>query len=358
MTKLNLLKTFIQIGGDSRSGGSLLARLFDGHPSVLSYPFENEFFRNRNESLAGFDKFRKTADFQHIELEEVVSKIIKFGKGVLQTKQRYADGEIQFDDEKFLKDLRQSVNITDNDLEIYSKIHNCFFDLYLQTKVADSLAVSNHCSRTFVGDLEKFFSVFMDSYFLHTIREPKANCASLKNYSFFATGKNPEFIPEQFIDLVIKRWLIAAYVAVKNQEQFGDKYIIVMYEKLVLGAESELKKICANIKLEFDEEMLVPKFGKQVWGGNSSFGKLPASVSAQNLEKYKEVLSEDEQNKVDDFLLEIYEALSKNEPCKELINSKYAILTDGESDLVSLNQTELRDVFNEVYSEMRRIQIA
>ena len=33
----------IFIGGINRSGGSLLARLFDGHPHILSYPTEIPF---------------------------------------------------------------------------------------------------------------------------------------------------------------------------------------------------------------------------------------------------------------------------------------------------------------------------
>ena len=31
---------FIFIAGINRSGGSLLARLFDGHPKIASYPME------------------------------------------------------------------------------------------------------------------------------------------------------------------------------------------------------------------------------------------------------------------------------------------------------------------------------
>ena len=52
----------IYIGGINRSGGSLLARLFDGHPDVASYPLETSFSINKNfypfvEALSGSTAF-------------------------------------------------------------------------------------------------------------------------------------------------------------------------------------------------------------------------------------------------------------------------------------------------------------
>lgn len=350
------MKKFVHIGGDSRSGGSLLARLFDGHPEVPSYPFENEFFEGRNGSLINFSEFRQTGNASDIEKQEVVNKIRKFATDLLQTKQRYGSDDSKFDYEHFSIGLSSLVNSKMSDQQIYDCVHKCFFQVYQQTDIASAAAISNHCSRTFAADLEQFFSTFKDGYFMHTIREPKAVTASLKNYSFFATGKNPNSIPEKFIDLSINRWLIAAYMAIKNRKQFGDRYLIVLYEDLILNDEKTLKDICNQINLEFEMGMLVPTFGNKVWGGNSSFGKMPAKVSSQNLEKYKEVLSQEEQDKVNEALLDIYKAFEDKLNDDEIISKVKSAVKDRMNSSLK-ESSDLRLHFNGIYTQMREMQI-
>lgn len=350
------MKKFVHIGGDSRSGGSLLARLFDGHPEVPSYPFENEFFEGRNGSLINFSEFRQTGNSFDIEKQEVVNKIGKFAKDLLQTKQRYGSDDSKFDYEQFSKGLASLVNSEMSDEQIYDCVHKCFFQVHQHTDIVSASAISNHCSRTFTADLEQFFNTFKDGYFMHTIREPKAVTASLKNYSFFATGKNPESIPENFIDLSINRWLLAAYMAINNRRQFGNRYLIVLYEDLILNDEKTLRDICNQINLEFDMGMLVPTFGNKVWGGNSSFGKMPAKVSSQNLEKYKEVLNQEEQDMVDGALKEIYDAFYNRMNDKDLI-AKIEAVIENRMDSSIIDSTDLRLHYNGIYSQMREMQI-
>ena len=350
------MKKFIHIGGDSRSGGSLLARLFDGHPEVPSYPFENEFFVGRNGDLINFGEYRSSGNSSDIEKQEVVNKIRKFASNLLQTKQRYGTDDSRFDYNRFSQGLAEMVNKEMSDQEIYDIIHKNFFQVHQQSNIDTAAAISNHCSRTFAGELGQFFSTFGDAYFMHTIREPKAVTASLKNYSFFATGKNPESIPSNFIDLSIDRWLLAAYMAVKNRIRFNDRYVVVLYENLILNDEQTLIEICDQIDLKFDEGMLVPTFGNKVWGGNSSFGKMPAKVSAQNLEKYKEVLSQEEQDKVDGALKEIYDAIDNRMNDKDLIAKIEAAIEDR-MDSSIIDSTDLRLHFNGIYSQMREMQI-
>ncbi|GJM33443.1 MAG: hypothetical protein DHS20C18_24440 [Saprospiraceae bacterium] len=350
------MKKFIHIGGDSRSGGSLLARLFDGHPNILSYPFENEFFNNRNTDLIDFSEYRQSRKFEDIEKQEVVNKIKKFAEEKLKSKQRYGRDQNHFDYESFYSNVEQAISTDKDDSEIFESIHQHFFKALLDTDYSNFNAVCNHCSRTFAGNLDQFFKTFTNGYFIHTIREPKAVCASLKNYSFFATGNDPESIPVEFNQLAIDRWLIAAYMAVKNRMKYGNRYVIVIYENLVQNADYECKKICAQIDIPFHEEMLIPKFGKEVWGGNSSFGKMPAKVSSKNLEKYKEVLEEEEQKQIDEVLQSIYHSFSKglddSNIMEEIIRDIHTRISADE-----LEDDNLRNHYNLLYSRMRKMQL-
>ena len=132
--------------------------------------------------------------------------------------------------------------------------------------------------------------------------------------------------------------------------------MIILYEDLILNDEKTLKGICGQISLNFHKGMLVPTFGKKVWGGNSSFGKMPAKVSSQNLEKYKEVLSQDEQDKVDQVLLDIYKAF-KGKLNDEEIVSRVELAVKNRLDSSIIGSSDLRRQFNSIYTRMRELQI-
>jgi hypothetical protein len=145
-------------------------------------------------------------------------------------------------------------------------------------------------------------------------------------------------------------------MAVKNRKKFNDRYVVVLYENLILNDKQTLIEICDQIDLKFDEGMLVPTFGNKVWGGNSSFGKMPAKVSAQNLEKYREVLNQDEQDRVDAALKEIYDAIDDGINDDDLI-AKIEAGIENRMDSSIIDSTDLRLHFNGIYSQMREMQI-
>ena len=83
------MKKFLFIAGINRSGGSLLARLFDGHENIASYPMEVGF--KFKEDIYGFvdkvtgsptyiPKFKKNLDFIEYFDVKKVDPIFKWGK--------------------------------------------------------------------------------------------------------------------------------------------------------------------------------------------------------------------------------------------------------------------------------------
>ena len=134
--------------------------MFDGHPGILSYPFENEFFTNRNHELIKFQDFRNTGDISDIEKQEVVNKIKKFADDVLTSKQFYDEDSVEFNYGNFIRLLENKINDTNDDIsDIYDAIHYAFFKVFLPSiDFKNTYAVSNHCSRTFLGNLDSFFS--------------------------------------------------------------------------------------------------------------------------------------------------------------------------------------------------------
>ncbi len=352
------MKKFIHIGGDSRTGGSLIARLFDAHQGLLSYPFENEFFTHRNKELINFDDYRSSGEFSDIEKEEVVNKIKKFGKDVLTSKQFYDEDTIDFDYENFISLLKKRIKDKRAENEyIYDAIHYAFFKEFIPSmefKKADG--VCNHCSRTFLGNLDSFFSTFENGYFLHTIRDAKSVSASMKNYSFVVTGNKSVDLPDEFVSDVINRWLLALYIGLINHGKFGKKYILVSYGKLVKNPESYLTTLCESLEIPFSEEMLTPKFGKTTWSGNSSFGRLPSKISSKTLYKYREVLTESEIDFINSEVGDI-EEMFEDKKYDALIVAVENKIKGRIPHVLAMNRSEIRQYFKKIHEEMRHIQL-
>ena len=179
----------IYIGGDSRTGGSLLARLFDGSPRVGAYPFESEYFINRNEDIINFDKFRKNKNLSDIENKEYLRKIRKFSEGKLHSKSVYSGQDPKLNYKIFINELdeRLKTKALIDDNIIYSTIERLFFKHI--NKINNLKFVINHNSRTFLANLDSFFNTFKDSFFIHTLRDPRAIYASSKKYRHIIDGK-------------------------------------------------------------------------------------------------------------------------------------------------------------------------
>ena len=352
------MKKFIHIGGDSRTGGSLIARLFDGHPGILSYPFENEFFTHRNYKLINFDDYLSSGDFADLEKEEVVLKIKKFGDDVLTSKQFYDEDSIEFNYDSFIRYLKDLVEGKKaDDQEIYDAIHSAFFKEFIHSlDFENASGVCNHCSRTFLGDLDSFFSTFSNGYFLHTIRDAKSVSASMKNYSYVVTGKSSANLPDHFVEDVLNRWMLALYLGLKNKEKFGSKYILVSYRKLVKNPGSYLEKLCERLSIPFRQEMLTPKFGKTTWSGNSSFGKLPSKISSNTLYKFRDVLSKNEIDFINSEVGEIEDMFEDNN-YGELNEAVSLKVKERLPQVLSLNHSDMRRYFKKIHKEMRDVQI-
>lgn len=287
---------FVFIGGDSRSGGSLLARLLDYPTQFLSFPLEHEYFANRNGELFNLTNFLKERDIKSIYDKEIIQKLLKFADGKLTSKQFYDNDSLflnkgNFENQlvKHLKNLGEHANESD----IFEVIALAFFEAFYNTSL-NPLLVTNHCARTFLADLDRFFQVFDKGYFIHTIREPLSLTASLKHYSYVVTKKHKQLADSNFVNMAIERWILGLWHALNNKKKYGEKYILISYETLIKNTEEVMKGLCEMLSIPFHEEFKNPTIGTELWSGNSSFGALPQKVSREGLAHYKETLSKEE----------------------------------------------------------------
>jgi hypothetical protein len=363
----NKMRKIVYIGGDSRSGGSLLARLFDGVPGIGSYPFESEYFEGRNGQLTGFSEFFEYKKIEFIEKKEIVAKIKKYSEGKLHSKARHGETEPILNYTEFIRKLLSrldNLHIYDNYC-IFNAIEDAFFEQ--MSKIKDLKCIVNHNSRTFIADLETYYHVFKDSYFIHTIRDPRSNYASMKNYRNLIESKRHDGnVSINFMESFISRWLISLHYAWINKTKFKDRYLVLQYETLIKHPHAVMKLLAEKIGLDFDKKMLAPTIGAMNWGGNSSFGKMSPTISTESLKKYNDILSTKEISFIETHLEKAinYMANLGQNMLIELdnLNDLNKIVSEQyvkQMKMIDIHDNEeVRKHYNNIFSEMRRIQFS
>ncbi len=138
----------------------------------------------------------------------------------------------------------------------------------------------------FIGPLSKCFP---DMKFIQIVRDPRAVCSS-KNSRI-------EKYPWMFL---AKQWRkLASYAKYyQNDKSLKDNHLLIYYEDIIREPEKIAKKICSFLETEYDEDMIdLTKYvdGKgDAWIQNTSYGKGEFTFDEKSIDKWKEVLREDE----------------------------------------------------------------
>jgi len=325
----------IFIGGINRSGGSLLARLFDGHPDMASYPLELGFPRNHSyysiyESITGiplsipeFDGSKDVDVFELLDIPKAKPKIItKWGKeqadpvGVRKNyleKVFYGTVKTNFDFDQFSNTFSRLSNEAKNVVELYDARHKAYFGAWDHGKHStDAKFVVMHDSAgIYLTNIDKFLNDFPDSLFIYPLRDVLGYIASEKTRlarRYFGSRRfsYPKF-PNKFVKLFneydlqaqIRAWMVAITRIVLLQEKYGlnNHFIIYRNESLLNHTEKTMRSFCKKLNIEFDPIFLDPTIGGQPWLGNSHQGRRQG-VARDLATYYPKVLRDEEINQI------------------------------------------------------------
>ncbi len=341
----------IFIGGIQRSGGSLLARLFDGHPDIASYPVECSFpvnnkiypvFENYTGIPLTMPLFDPTADKDIFEITNTPSEkpkvILKFGKekedliGVRRNyleKEYYDTVKTDFDFFRFKALFTSYAEVAKTIEELYDAKHRAYFAAWDNGMHSGSMKfVSWHSSSgIYLTNIDRYFSEFKDSFFIHPLRDIMGYIASEKTRltrQYYGSRRFPKMkMPNIFVkkfknydlEAQIRGWMATLTRVVLLQERFGvrDRFFVVRYENIANDAESVMRSLCEKIGLDFHNTLLEPTIGGYPWGGNSHQGK-QRGINKDLSSYYPQVLTSQEIRLIDRSTAPIREYLDR---CKE-----------------------------------------
>ena len=319
---------FIYIAGINRSGGSLLARLFDGHKDFASYPMEVAFKRDYT-SYGFLDKITGSPfyipDFQEntdpIEYFEANQEIISYawGKetsGKFGVRKNYLEKafyeksiKTNFDHEQYLDKLKKYCLGSKFNQQFYEAKHRAYFESWDNGAHYNNpkYVVTHASSGLFLSNFGKYFEDFKNSFILIPIRDCLGYVAAEKTRiarRFFGSRRFAKPLPpNMFIKMfdlydlnsLLNTWLISISRIKLLQEKFNTtgRLITYRFEKLVENPSNAMKILSKKLGTNYEDILISPTLCGQKWLGNSQQGENNGINSKPN-EYVRDVLREDE----------------------------------------------------------------
>jgi sulfotransferase family protein len=279
-----------QIG---RSGGTLLARLFDGHPQCHVVPHElGRMVRGLPALVAGRgDPWTELTPKQQED---------RFERGVRQSGKRlHGDRSRQ----PFLvPPLFQRVlferTVAKNEARSAREVANAYLTAYFNSWL-DNANLRSGPKRWVVGfepgDLPRdaLAEVYPDGRVISLVRDP---------WSWYASARR--FNPKRYAERedAIRQWCETTEAALGD-----DRVTLLAFRDLVSEPEATMRTLAAWLGIEFAPSMLEPTFNGLPIGPNSSFAPTGAPVSVEPLERGRRELSPEDAAYVDEHAAELYE---------------------------------------------------
>lgn len=343
--------TTIFIGGINRSGGSLLARLFDGHPQVVSYPLEIGFphdsrYYKKFESYTGnylvvpsYDGSNNQDVFDLVEIpKERPSVSLKWGRersdavGVRKNyveKVFYGTIKTDFDYDQFIRLFHEYRKGAKNIAALYDARHRAYFESWDKGKYCSKaqFVVMHSSGGLYLSNIDTFFNEFPRSVFIHPVRDVMGYIASEKTRlarRYFGSRRfsYPRF-PNAFVKIFqnydleaqIRAWMVSLTRAVILQEKYGvpnNRFIVYSNETLLNRTEDTMKVFCQKIGLPFDPILVEPTIAAEPWQGNSHQGP-SQGVNKELAGYYHKVLTKGEIEYIQKATAPIREYLTQNQ---------------------------------------------
>ena len=291
MRKYESEQELLLIGGHPKSGTTLLLSLFDNHKQLLTFPEELKWFTNIKRIKCKYKKFFY-----------ILTKTGAFAPSIKEMNENITSGSRNYKDIDNLQYYTGLVNGLKKLLKKSDKLKlNFIFENYANVKKIDTTKVKYYVEKTPFNELytENVESEYKKFKMIYVVRDPRDNYFSYKR-------KQKELSINQFC----YNWSESVKSALRTKMVH-----IVKYEDLISKPNDTLKLICNFLKIDFNETLLRPTRGGDIWEGNSMFGENRTNKIHSNALKQRwKKLSDWEINKIESLLYNKMKLLGYN-PC-------------------------------------------
>jgi Sulfotransferase family len=250
------------------NGGNTTHRMLDGHPEILTYPFESQVGTSLvNDYLSSYVPFRYRwpefpltgsveNDYELFFDEEMKTRL----RAPERSKFKLADMQIDESERKRL--FVESMNgLTRTRANLVAAFFRSTFDSWKNCRRTGQEKAWLGYNPVLVLDTEKVLADFPAGHVIHVVRNP---------YSGYADTKKRPFPIS--LERYTWTWSYCQHLALTYAERYPKNFHIVRFEDLVADRRATMTKLCRNLGLSFSENCLYPSWnGKKLeqvypWG--------------------------------------------------------------------------------------------
>jgi hypothetical protein len=263
-------KPVVFVSQVQRSGGNLMARLFDGHPQLYAHPHElsigrpNKYFWPKLKLQDSPEKwFLALREDRVLPLAETGSVTMKKGGQLPFLFSQNLQKEI------FLKLIAERKPTTQRQiLDCYiTSYFNAWLDYQGLYRDPDSIKYWSVFTARMSVDPEqcdRYVADYPDGYLISIIRDP---------FSWFASARRHSAAQYGDIKSAIELWKSSAKSCVRNFAAYPGRVVLLDFDRLIGDTEGTMRRVCAHVDLDFHESLTRPTFNGLPISANSSFGQ-------------------------------------------------------------------------------------
>jgi hypothetical protein len=283
-----------------RSGGTLLGRLFDGHPQCHAHPHELQVGGRRPEEWPSFLNDEAPEVWWGKLEEERLGQMFEKGKRQIPLKAPKESQEEHyyypfllppgFQRTIFLEEIERRAPITSGRqvLDAYmTSLFNAWLDNQNLRGGEKRWVVAFSPRRAWGDGLDKFFELYPDGRLMSILRDPESWFTS-------AQGRDPEADPEALIG----QWQRSTREMIEAKERYPEPVSVVRFDELVRDTEATMRALATFLGIDFDPVLAIPTFNGYAVGANSSFEVSGTGVVTDPVERYKEILSASQRKRI------------------------------------------------------------
>jgi hypothetical protein len=288
-----------------RSGGTLLNELFDGHPEVHAHPYEVKIGRPNKFNWPSLDLAAPETWFD--VLFEKRSATHFLGGYHKSAKKRNEYDAFPF---LFLPRLQKAIFEqcvanwdVDSERVILDAYFTSYFNAWLDNQnlhARPKRIVAGFTPRLAMtpGSLERYLAAYPDGTLITIVRDPRSWWVSASGYQ-----------PERYTDVgeSLTLWRESTEAGLAAQERFGDRVVLLTYERLVQAPEQTMQTVAERVGISMQPVLLEPTFNGRPIRANSSAGVGRRGIVAERADAHKQELDPAIAEQIDALAGDLYE---------------------------------------------------
>ena len=271
----------------------MLVCLFDSHPQLLTYPCDSGFFYKVFPACLLSDKTKS----MEVVVDHTIRHCLKKEMTNVATRDLF---DVEAIGARFLQLARASDGLPKS---LLKSLFQAYGELCGQEPGSWKACVEKTTS-TEIYALE-IADWFPKAKFVHLIRDPRDNYASLKS-GWQARYRLQEEDQRGLLQSLLDRGGLGMRMARSNRAMLGDdRYMIVSFEDLTRAPEANLKAMCDFLGISYHPSLTTPTVNGVAWPGNNFDGQKFQGLSDANVGRWPERIDTKEAATIEFFLADV-----------------------------------------------------